>query len=62
MIAGVTLSICAYFFNVPLNYFYFSIAMSLLIIFTHRSNIKRMIKGEENQFKKIMILNNLFKK
>tara|TARA_Y100001970_G_C14212255_1_gene847593 strand:- start:562 stop:1182 length:621 start_codon:yes stop_codon:yes gene_type:complete len=33
----------------------FSIACSLFIIFTHRSNIKRMIKGEENQFKKIMI-------
>tara|TARA_B100001250_G_scaffold310764_1_gene272696 strand:+ start:68 stop:691 length:624 start_codon:yes stop_codon:yes gene_type:complete len=33
----------------------FGIACSLLIIFTHRSNIERMMKGEENQFEKIMI-------
>ena len=29
--------------------------ISSFIIFMHRSNISRMIKGEENQFKKIMI-------
>jgi len=33
----------------------FGIICSLLIIFTHRSNIIRMHKGEENQFEKIMI-------
>ena len=33
----------------------FSIICSLLIIFTHRSNIIRMSKGNENQFEKIMI-------
>tara|TARA_B100000029_G_scaffold494761_1_gene558931 strand:+ start:62 stop:691 length:630 start_codon:yes stop_codon:yes gene_type:complete len=62
MAAGITLSICAYFFNVSLHYFCFSIGMSLLIFFTHRSNIQRMFKGEENQFRKIMIFKKLFKK
>ena len=33
----------------------FGIACAILIIFTHRSNIKRMIEGHENQFEKIMI-------
>ena len=37
-----------------------SLIISLFIIFTHRENIKRMINGTENRFKKIMIIN-LFK-
>ena len=37
-----------------------TLIISIFIIFTHRENIKRMIKGKENQFKKIMIIN-LFK-
>jgi len=38
--------------NTPFGYF--SIFMALFVIFTHRSNIYRMLQGEENQFKKIM--------
>ena len=38
----------------------YSILIALFIIFTHRENIYRMLNGEENQFKKIM-LKNLFK-
>jgi len=55
MVAGVILSVSAYLLNVSSIYFYFSISMSLFIIFTHRSNIKRMINGNENRFEKIMI-------
>jgi len=33
--------------------FYFAIFMALLIVFTHRSNIRRLIRGEENRIKKI---------
>jgi len=40
----------------------FSIICSLLIIFTHRSNISRMINGNENQFQKIMLFKNIFQK
>ena len=54
MIAGLVLSLSAYILGVSDTYFYFSILMSLFIIFTHRSNIIRMIRGEENQFEKIM--------
>ena len=62
IIAGVVLSTGAYYLEVSTNYFYFSLIMSFFIIFTHRSNIIRMLRGEENQFKKIMLFKNLFNK
>ena len=37
-----------------------SILMALFIIFTHRSNIQRMLNGTENQFKKAMIFKRIF--
>ena len=61
MIAGLVLSISAYILDVSNIYFNFSILMSLFIIFTHRSNIMRMLKGEENKFEKIMIFKKIFK-
>ena len=63
MLAGIVLAITVFFIpNVPIIYFYFSLLMALFIIFTHRSNIIRMIEGNENRFTKIMIFKNLFKK
>jgi len=41
--------------NVDTTLTIFSIIIPSFIIFTHRSNIKRLIKGEENSFDKIMI-------
>lgn len=43
------------FFNYSISYelFCFAMLMAALIVFTHRSNIKRLIRGEENQIKKI---------
>jgi len=61
MIAGLVLSVSAYILDVSNIYFNFSILMSLFIIFTHRSNIMRMLKSEENQFEKIMIFKKIFK-
>ena len=61
MIAGLILSVSAYILGVSNIYFNFSILMSLFIIFTHRSNITRMLKGEENQFEKIMLFKRIFK-
>ena len=55
IIAGIILSISAYCLDVSNIHFYFSVLMSIFIIFTHRSNIKRMIQGDENRFEKIMI-------
>ena len=41
-------------FIVPGNYFIYSILIALIIIFNHRANIQRLLKGTENKisFKK----------
>lgn len=63
MLAGIILAITVFFIpNISDVYFYFSLLMALFIIFTHRSNIIRMIEGHENQFEKIMLFKFLFKK
>lgn len=61
MIAGITLVVFTYFLypsgiNSPFGYF--TIIIALFLIYTHRSNIVRMLNGHENRFEKIM----LFKK
>lgn len=40
----------------------FSLVIPLFIIFTHRHNIIRIFRGQENKFEKIAIIKNLFKK
>ncbi len=40
-------------YSISKELFYFAIFMAALIVFTHRSNIKRLIRGEENRIKKI---------
>lgn len=34
---------------------YFAVGLSILIIFTHRTNIKRLLEGNENKFSKLQI-------
>jgi len=34
----------------------FAVAMALFILYTHRSNIQRLCRGNENQFKRAMLL------
>jgi glycerol-3-phosphate acyltransferase PlsY len=48
--------------HVPPILFWFSIPMVLLIVFTHRSNIRRIIEGKENSFPKLMIFARLFRR
>lgn len=36
--------------------FWFGLAMALFILFTHRSNIRRLVTGSENRFKRAMLL------
>ena len=63
MIAGIVLVITTAYLHPSGLYSpfgYFSIIMALFIIYTHRSNIMRMINGTENRFEKIMIFKKLF--
>ena len=58
IIAGIILPIStALYFGGGLGTFFgiFTITISLFIIFTHRSNIRRMLDGKENRFEKVMI-------
>ena len=58
MCAGISLVGITYFkydSTIASEFGYFTIIISIFLIYTHRDNIKRMIAGEENQFKKVMI-------
>ena len=58
MIAGIALPICTHILypnGIYSPFGFFSMMVSVFIIYTHRSNIHRMIGGNENRFKKIML-------
>ena len=58
IIAGIALPICTSIFytdGIYSQFGFFSVMVAIFISYTHRSNIHRMIEGNENQFKKIMI-------
>jgi glycerol-3-phosphate acyltransferase PlsY len=58
MFAGVTLVIItatSYPQSLLSEFGYFTLGVSVFLFYTHRMNIQRMMKGTENQFKKIMI-------
>lgn len=63
IIAGLSFPITYYIYNTQINIeeLIFVIFIPLLLIFTHRENIQKLMDGTENQFKKIMIFN-FFKK
>ena len=63
IIAGLSFPVLLYYTQPIIIYdpkFIFSILIALFLVFTHRENIVRMIKGEENQFKKAMLIHNFF--
>ena len=60
MSAAVTLTICVYLLkgSTDLPLLIFSIAIPLFIIYTHRENIQRLIKGEEKSLDNLKIFGN----
>ena len=62
MVAGVCFPVVVYYYfpgglSTPIGIF--ASIMSIFLIFTHRGNIVRMIKGNENRFEKVMIIKRL---
>ena len=58
IIAGIALPICTHIFypnGIYSPFGYFSLLVAIFITYTHRSNIRRMISGNENRFEKVMI-------
>ena len=64
ILAGLGLMFATYFWysaGIYSAFGFFTILISIFLIFTHRSNISRMIEGKENQFQKVMIFKNIFR-
>ena len=64
MCAGISLVGVTYFKYSPTlfsEFGYFTIIVSIFLIYTHRENIRRMVVGEENQFKRVMIFKKYLK-
>ena len=58
MIGSVSVIYFAHYFKDTINNPYFlpfTVLLSIIIFYTHRSNIQRMISGTENRFEKAMI-------
>ena len=58
MIGSVSVIYFAYYFKDIIDNPYFlpfTVLLSIFIIYTHRSNIQRMLSGTENRFEKVMI-------
>mgnify|MGYP001126666176 CR=1 FL=1 len=59
MIAGISFPMVIYIENYPdglnSNLGFFGMLMAIFLVFTHRSNIGRMLQGNENRFEKAMI-------
>lgn len=50
MIAALSLPVLSILFNYPTAMHWFSMALGILILIQHRSNIRRLFKGEEKRF------------
>ncbi|HDR05482.1 MAG TPA: glycerol-3-phosphate 1-O-acyltransferase, partial [Candidatus Marinimicrobia bacterium] len=61
MLAAITLPVVLSLFKffctieVANALYYFSLVIPIFIIYTHRSNVQRLIKGTENRFEKAML-------
>ncbi len=62
MLAALSIPLMTLWFGHGLSnqyFLYFSILIAIFILFTHRSNIRRMLAGTENRFENAMILRKL---
>ncbi len=50
LLAAVTLPVAVYFTDEPRVTFWLAVGLAVFIIYAHRSNIGRLVRGEENRF------------
>lgn len=60
ILAGLSIIPSLLWLDAPREYVLFGIALALFMVFTHRSNIRKMLNGEEYRFEKARILKRLF--
>lgn len=51
IVAAMMVPICSYFFNEPLEYLCFSLLAAVFVIYRHKSNVQRLINGNESKIK-----------
>jgi acyl phosphate:glycerol-3-phosphate acyltransferase len=56
ILAGFSLLFAAYWFDVDATVWALSIFSAIFLLFTHRSNVQKMLSGTENRFEKIRLL------
>ncbi len=59
VLAAISLVLSAYVFDGSTNQWFFAIGSALLITFSHRSNLQRLVQGTESRFEKARILGRL---
>jgi glycerol-3-phosphate acyltransferase PlsY len=59
VLAGISIIPSMLWLDAPSELLYFGIAIALFMIFTHRSNIRKMLRGEEYCFEKARFLRRL---
>lgn len=52
ILLGVSLPFTALLFNYPRAYVFFALMLAVVIVVRHRSNIQRLLRGEESRFGK----------
>lgn len=57
MLAGIALVPALFWLDAPLEQLIFGIVVALFLIFTHRSNIKSMLAGNEHRFERVRLVN-----
>lgn len=60
VIAAISLNLSAYLFHADWTRWQFAIACSILLTYSHRSNLQRVWYGNENRFEKARIIGRLF--
>jgi acyl phosphate:glycerol-3-phosphate acyltransferase len=60
ILAGFGLLVSAYLFKAGPLVWGFSAFSALFLLFTHRSNVQKMLRGNENRFEKARVLKRLF--
>jgi len=60
ILAGISIVPSMIWLNVPAEHLWLGITLAVFITFTHRGNIRKMLRGEEYCFEKARILRRLF--
>lgn len=55
MVSSISIPLFSFLIERDLSFTIFTSVLALFMIFSHRSNIQRMLKGTENRFEKAMI-------